>query len=67
MKGLGCSKHFENLINQKIGCFYINTIPPNLSEVQRKMFIREIGQNLKKQKTKDILCEINQFNMGNPY
>ena len=48
MKGLGCSKRSENIINQKIGCFYFEAMPKISSEVQQKIFFREILKKIKK-------------------
>ena len=36
--GLGCSKHPENIIHRKIGCFYFEAMPKISSEVQQKHF-----------------------------
>ena len=35
-----CSKRSENLINRKIGTFYIEAIPPKFSQLRQKIFFR---------------------------
>jgi hypothetical protein len=35
-RGLACSKCAENLINRKIGIFYIEAVPPFFSRLQKK-------------------------------
>ena len=37
---LPCSKRSENLINRKIGTFYIEAIPQNFSQLRQKIFFR---------------------------
>ena len=39
-EGLECSERAENLINRKIGTFYIETISQNFSQLRQKIFFR---------------------------
>ena len=41
MSEIECSNRPENIINGKIGCFCIDVMPENFSEVQQKIFFRE--------------------------
>ena len=51
MKGLECLKRSENLINRKMGCFYIEAIPQKISKVRKQILFFEIlKKKLKKLK-----------------
>ena len=48
MSEIECSNRPENIINGKIGCFCIDAMPENFSEVQQKIFFQEILKKNKK-------------------
>ena len=39
-EGLECSDHAENIINRKIGTFYMEAIPPKIFQLRQKIFFR---------------------------
>ena len=59
MKGLGFAKRSENIINRKIGCFYIKAIPNFFWGPRKNIFLRE--RRLKKKLTKHEKVNIFQW------
>ena len=68
MKGLEFAKRSENIINRKIGCFYIKAMPNFfLGSNEKYFFERDPKKNKKRPKVdfgKDFLCKTDSFYKG---